>query len=157
MPTRSRSAPQRLARRLSATVQDAVRLGLRERAGTGFGRRRIYLPRGRTLGGSSALNAMIYIRGNKADLTAGLAVARRGWSYREMLPYFIRSESNERGDPKYYGHSGPLCVQDSRSMPKMWSRGAEPPSGWRAHTDKSTSRLTTSSKLCRRSCKKERV
>ena len=39
-----------------------------------------------------------------------------GWSYREMLPYFIRSEDNERGDPRYHGRSGPLTVRDGRSM-----------------------------------------
>jgi choline dehydrogenase-like flavoprotein len=82
----------------------------------GLGRRRIYLPRGRTLGGSSSLNAMIYIRGNEADFGGWAREGAAGWSYREMLPYFIRSESNERGDPKYHGRSGPLTVQDGRSM-----------------------------------------
>ena len=60
--------------------------------------RRIYLPRGRTLGGSSAMNAMIYIRGNTADFDGWVDEGAPGWSYREMLPYFIRSEGNERGD-----------------------------------------------------------
>ena len=81
-----------------------------------LGRRRIYLPRGRTLGGSSAINAMIYIRGNQADFDGWAREDAAGWSYREMLPYFIRSENNERGDPEYHGHFGPLSVQDSRSM-----------------------------------------
>ena len=81
-----------------------------------LGERRIYLPRGRTLGGSSAINAMIYVRGNQADFDGWASEGAPGWSYREMLPYFIRSEGNERGDPKYHGHSGPLSVQDSRSM-----------------------------------------
>jgi choline dehydrogenase-like flavoprotein len=79
-------------------------------------RRRIYLPRGRMLGGSSSMNAMIYIRGNQADFDGWAREGAAGWSYREMLPYFIKSENNERGDPKYHGHSGPLSVQDSRSM-----------------------------------------
>ena len=78
--------------------------------------RRIYLPRGKTLGGSSAINAMIYIRGNAADFDGWADEGAPGWSYREMLPYFIRSECNERGDSRYHGHSGPLAVQDSRSM-----------------------------------------
>jgi choline dehydrogenase len=82
----------------------------------GLGGRRIYLPRGRTLGGSSAINAMIYIRGNAADFDGWADEGAPGWSYREMLPYFIRSEGNERGDSRYHGHSGPLAVQDSRSM-----------------------------------------
>jgi choline dehydrogenase-like flavoprotein len=78
-------------------------------------RRRIYLPRGRTLGGSSSLNAMIYIRGNKADFDGWAREGAAEWSYREMLPYFIKAECNERGDPRYHGFSGPLSVQDSRS------------------------------------------
>jgi len=82
----------------------------------GLGERRIYLPRGRTLGGSSAMNAMIYIRGNVVDFDGWVDEGAPGWSYREMLPYFIRSEGNERGDPRFHGSSGPLTVQDGRSM-----------------------------------------
>jgi choline dehydrogenase len=83
----------------------------------GLGMRRIYLPRGKTLGGRSAINAMICIRGNAADFDGWAAdEGAAGWSYRDMLQYFIRSECNERGDPRYHGHSGPLAVQDSRSM-----------------------------------------
>ena len=82
----------------------------------GLRERRIYAPRGRTLGGSSAINAMIYIRGNAADFDGWVDKGAPGWSYRKLLPYFIRSECNERGDPRYHGHSGPLAVQDSRSM-----------------------------------------
>jgi choline dehydrogenase-like flavoprotein len=81
-----------------------------------LGQRRIYLPRGKTLGGSSSLNAMIYIRGNAADFDGWSGEGAQGWSYRELLPYFIKSECNERGDPRYHGHAGPLAVQDSRSM-----------------------------------------
>jgi choline dehydrogenase len=82
----------------------------------GLARRRIYLPRGKTLGGSSAINAMIYIRGNASDFDRWPDEGAPGWSYQELLPYFIRSECNERGDSRYHGHSGPLHVQDSRSM-----------------------------------------
>jgi choline dehydrogenase-like flavoprotein len=78
--------------------------------------RRIYLPRGRTLGGSSTMNAMIYIRGSPADLDGWADEGAPGWSYGEMLPYFIKSEENERGDSRYHGHSGPLSVQDGRSL-----------------------------------------
>src|SRR5580658_9329033 len=78
--------------------------------------RRVYLPRGRTLGGSSAMNAMIYVRGNAADFDGWADEGARGWSYREILPHFIRSEGNERGDRRYHGRSGPLAVQDGRSM-----------------------------------------
>ena len=99
--------------------------------------RRIYLPRGRTLGGSSAMNAMIYIRGNKADFDGWANEGALGWSYREMLPYFIRSECNERGDQRYHGHSGPLAVQDSRSnhplVDHLLEAGAR--SGYRLNDD----------------------
>jgi choline dehydrogenase len=81
-----------------------------------LGGRRVYVPRGRTLGGSSAINAMIYIRGNAADFDGWAQEGAPGWSYREMLPYFIKSECNERGDARYHGRSGPLAVQDGRSM-----------------------------------------
>lgn len=81
-----------------------------------LGRRRIYLPRGKTLGGSSSINTMIYVRGNAADFDEWANDGAPGWSYRDLLPYFIKSECNERGDPRYHGHAGPLSVQDSRSV-----------------------------------------
>ena len=103
----------------------------------GLGNRRIYLPRGKTLGGSSAINAMIYIRGNAADFDVWVNDGAPGWSYHEMLPYFIKSECNERGDPRYHGHSGPLAVQDGRSMhplvDHLLEAGAK--SGYRSNDD----------------------
>ncbi|MFD0207218.1 MULTISPECIES: GMC family oxidoreductase [Saccharothrix] len=78
--------------------------------------RRIYLPRGRVLGGSSSINAMIYIRGNRADYDGW---GQPGWSYDELLPYFIRAEDNERGASEYHGVGGPLGVSDSRSRNVM--------------------------------------
>jgi choline dehydrogenase len=59
---------------------------------------------------------MIYIRGNAADYDGWAEEGAPGWSYREVLPYFIKSERNERGDSLYHGRSGPLAVQDSRSL-----------------------------------------
>jgi choline dehydrogenase-like flavoprotein len=82
----------------------------------GLGGRRAYLPRGRMLGGSSSMNAMIYARGNAADYDGWAADGARGWSYREVLPYFLRSEDNERGADDYHGVGGPLHVSDSRAM-----------------------------------------
>jgi choline dehydrogenase len=73
--------------------------------------RELYWPRGKVLGGSSSINAMIYIRGNPADYDAW---RQPGWSYREVLPYFIRSENNERGASAYHGVGGPLDVSDPR-------------------------------------------
>jgi choline dehydrogenase len=82
----------------------------------GLGYRRAYLPRGRMLGGSSSMNAMVYIRGNAADYDGWAAGGALGWSYGDVLPYFIRSEDNERGADNYHGVGGPLHVSDSRAL-----------------------------------------
>jgi choline dehydrogenase-like flavoprotein len=74
--------------------------------------RRIALPRGRTLGGSSSINAMVYIRGNPLDYDAwGVP----GWSWADLLPYFIKAEDNERGASAFHGAGGPLPVSEERS------------------------------------------
>jgi choline dehydrogenase len=78
--------------------------------------RRNYLPRGRVLGGSSSLNAMIYIRGNPADYDEWAATGNDGWAYEDVLPYFKRAEDNERGANRWHGVGGPLSVSESRSM-----------------------------------------
>ena len=82
----------------------------------GLGDRRLYLPRGRMLGGSSSINAMIYVRGHRADYDGWAADGCEGWSYDEVLPYFKRSEDNERGEDEFHGVGGPLRVSDGRSM-----------------------------------------
>jgi choline dehydrogenase-like flavoprotein len=82
----------------------------------GLGRRRLYLPRGRVIGGSSSINAMIYLRGHRADFDEWAASGCTGWSYDEVLPYFKRSEDNERGESEFHAVGGPLAVSDSRSM-----------------------------------------
>lgn len=74
--------------------------------------RRIYVPRGRMLGGSSSMNAMVYIRGNRIDYDDwGIP----GWGYDDLLPYFKRSEDNERGASEFHGAGGPLSVSEGRS------------------------------------------
>ena len=74
--------------------------------------RRIYLPRGKVLGGSSSINAMIYIRGNRIDYDDwGVP----GWTFAELLPYFKRAEDNERGADSLHGAGGPLPVSEGRS------------------------------------------
>jgi choline dehydrogenase len=78
--------------------------------------RRIYLPRGKVLGGSSSINAMVYIRGNPKDYDDWAGQGAAGWSYRELLPYFINSEANESKRGEFHGTEGPLHVSDSRSM-----------------------------------------
>ena len=74
--------------------------------------RRISLPRGRGLGGSALINGMVYFRGNPRDYDAWAAAGATGWSYREILPYFRKSEHNENfGGSVYHGHDGPLNVR----------------------------------------------
>lgn len=72
--------------------------------------RRIYMPQGRVLGGSSAINYMIYIRGNRADYDGWAAAGNPGWSYAEVLPYFLKSERNLGIRDAWHGAEGPLTV-----------------------------------------------
>lgn len=74
--------------------------------------RKGYQPRGRTLGGSSAINAMVYIRGHRSDYDTWAALGNPGWSYDDVLPYFRLSEHNERFDDAWHGRDGPLWVSD---------------------------------------------
>ncbi|WP_420606545.1 GMC family oxidoreductase [Novosphingopyxis sp.] len=73
-------------------------------------------PRGKGMGGSSAINAMLYIRGNAWDYDNWAAMGCTGWAYDDVLPYFKRSESNERGESEYHGGDGPLSVSDQHSV-----------------------------------------
>src|SRR3954447_105437 len=82
----------------------------------GLDGRRTYLPRGRMLGGSSSMNAMVYIRGNRVDFDEWAAAGNDGWGYDDVLPYFKRAEDNERGASEFHGAGGPLSVSDSHSM-----------------------------------------
>ncbi len=82
----------------------------------GLNNRRLYLPRGRMLGGCSSINAMIYIRGNRVDYDGWASAGATGWSYDEVVPYFKRSEDNERGEDHFHDVGGPMAVADSRSM-----------------------------------------
>ena len=74
--------------------------------------RRIYWPCGRTLGGSSAINGLIYIRGHRDDYDHWAALGNPGWSYAEVLPYFRKLEHNVRGANEWHGDDGPLWVSD---------------------------------------------
>lgn len=74
--------------------------------------RRIYWPRGKTLGGSSSINGLIYIRGQREDYDRWAAAGNPGWGYDDVLPYFIKSEGNQRGAGPYHGADGPLKVSD---------------------------------------------
>ncbi|HAI75466.1 MAG TPA: choline dehydrogenase [Microscillaceae bacterium] len=77
-----------------------------------IGQRKMFQPRGKTLGGSSAVNGMIYIRGNAADYNEWAAWGNKGWRYDEVLPYFKKSEDNSRGADAYHGQGGLLHVED---------------------------------------------
>jgi choline dehydrogenase len=74
--------------------------------------RRISLPRGKVLGGSSSVNAMVYIRGNRLDYDDWNAP---GWGWDDLLPYFLKAEDNERGASEWHATGGPLPVSDQRS------------------------------------------
>jgi choline dehydrogenase-like flavoprotein len=90
--------------------------------------RRGYVPRGRMLGGSSSINGMVYIRGNRADFDEWGEIAGPEWDYAHLLPYFKRSEDNERGADEFHGAGGPLGVSDGRSgleLPGIWIEAAQ--------------------------------
>ncbi len=77
-------------------------------------RRRMFLPRGRVLGGSSSINAMIYIRGNRLDYDHWAALGNRGWGYDDLLPYFKKSERQGQLRDSFHGLDGLLSVNDLR-------------------------------------------
>ncbi len=80
----------------------------------GLNGRRGFQPRGRGLGGSSAINAMIYIRGSAWDYDNWARLGATGWAYDDVLPYFKRAENNERGGDAWHGVGGPLNVMDQK-------------------------------------------
>ena len=75
-----------------------------------LGGRRIFSPRGKMLGGTSGMNAMAYIRGNRLDYDRWAAAGAQGWSYADCLPYFRRSEDNQQYENEYHATGGPLTV-----------------------------------------------
>ena len=77
--------------------------------------RSLYIPRGKGLGGSSSMNAMLYVRGRPLDYDAWEAQGAPGWGYQDVLPYFMRSEDNVRGASQWHGAGGPLRVSEQRS------------------------------------------
>jgi choline dehydrogenase-like flavoprotein len=76
--------------------------------------RRLFLPRGKVLGGSSSTNATIYIRGHRRDYDEWCELGCKGWGWDDLLPYFKRAEDNERGASALHGVGGPLPVSDVR-------------------------------------------
>ncbi|MFE0192656.1 GMC family oxidoreductase [Streptomyces sp. NPDC059008] len=98
--------------KLFRTKYDWSYLGERE---PGLGGRRTFLPRGRMLGGSSSMNAMIYIRGHRHDYDGWAAAGAEEWSWDDVLPYFLRAEDFQGRRSPWHGTGGPLTVSEGRS------------------------------------------
>jgi choline dehydrogenase len=79
-----------------------------------------YLARGKVLGGSSSLNGMVYMRGQKEDYDLWAQMGCLGWSYEQVLPYFRKAENNARGANEFHGSGGPLQVSDLRDIPPVY-------------------------------------
>ncbi len=84
--------------------------------------RSLFIPRGKALGGSSSMNAMLYVRGRPLDYDSWAAQGAPGWGYSDVLPYFIKAEDNVRGASEYHGAGGPLRVSEQRSPRPMNQR-----------------------------------
>ncbi|MCZ6860636.1 MAG: GMC family oxidoreductase N-terminal domain-containing protein [Alphaproteobacteria bacterium] len=87
--------------------------------------RRDLWPRGKVLGGSSSINALVFMRGQPSDYDSWAELGNSGWSYKDVLPYFRRSETNENGADQYRGGEGPLKVSNIRTMHPLAERFIE--------------------------------
>ncbi len=99
--------------------------------------RKLYWPRGKMLGGSSSINAMVYIRGNRHDYNHWHELGNARWSYADVLPYFKKAENQERGPSEYHGVGGPLNVMDRRYTSPLSDAFVEAgvELGWSANDD----------------------
>jgi choline dehydrogenase len=93
--------------------------------GPGSAGRPIHWPRGKTLGGSSSINGMLYVRGNPADFDGWAQMGCRGWSFDDVLPFFRKSEDYPPGDPELRGKGGVLRVEDYRTILPLTHRFVE--------------------------------
>jgi choline dehydrogenase-like flavoprotein len=84
--------------------------------------RSLYIPRGKALGGSSAMNAMLYVRGRPLDYDLWESEGCPGWGWNDVRPYFLRAENNERGASEHHATGGPLNVADERSPRQLTAR-----------------------------------
>lgn len=91
-------------------------------ADPGLGGRRDFWPRGKVLGGSSSINAMVYIRGHAEDYNEWEAAGNRGWGYENVLPYFRAMEDNEAGENQWHGTGGPLHVSNMAAEVENYTR-----------------------------------
>jgi choline dehydrogenase len=78
---------------------------------------KIYLPRGKVLGGTGSINGMVYVRGQRQDFRYWRQLGNIGWDYEDVLPYFIKAEDNERGADEFHGAKGPLRISDPPHHP----------------------------------------
>jgi len=95
--------------------------------GEGVYDRRIFFPRGRVVGGSSAINGHLYVRGQREDFDEWAALGNDGWAYEDVLPYFRRSEDRSSGADSYHGQGGPQHVSDPAErhpIARAWIEGA---------------------------------
>jgi choline dehydrogenase len=104
---------------LSRTFKSAYDWNYTTEAQPNVNGRRLYWPRGKTLGGSSSINAMLYIRGNRLDFDGWAAAGCVGWSYDDLLPYFLKAEDNARGRSEFHSVGGPLRVEDQKHPHEM--------------------------------------
>ncbi len=84
--------------------------------------RSLYMPRGKGLGGSSSMNAMLYVRGRPLDYDQWAAGGAPGWGWKDVWPYFLRAEDNERGASEHHAVGGPLRVENERSPRELSGR-----------------------------------
>ncbi len=84
--------------------------------------RSLYMPRGKGLGGSSSMNAMLYVRGHPLDFERWEREGAAGWNWESVRPYFLKAEDNERGASEHHAIGGPLRVEDERSPRKLTGR-----------------------------------
>ncbi|MDC0399670.1 GMC family oxidoreductase N-terminal domain-containing protein [Alphaproteobacteria bacterium] len=88
----------------------------------GSGQRRIEIPRGKMLGGSSSINGMVFVRGQAQDYDHWAQLGNRGWSYQEVLPIFKKIESYDGGSDEYRGRNGPIKVTDSKKITPLFDK-----------------------------------
>src|SRR5271165_5043688 len=99
--------------------------GYQAEADPGTNGRAIPYPRGRVLGGSSSINGMIYVRGQPEDFDHWGQQGNRGWSWDDVLPYFKKAESWERGQDEFHGHDGPLLTSHAADKPLLCQKMIE--------------------------------
>lgn len=99
--------------------------------------RRLPWPRGKVLGGSSAINGLIYIRGNRRDFDEWAQMGNKGWDFEQVLPYFRKAENQERGESDLHGTGGPLNVSNIRMEHPLYDAFIEAAvsAGYRANSD----------------------